>query len=352
MEHHNEQFLPATGAASPLTDRSIPTPLAQVGAIANQYAAAAAFADYQQRLDPATRARQQYDLAVFSLYLDDAAVSLSVEELLTNPASWAGTTHGLLKGFVQWMLLDGYSIGSINVRLSAVRTYARLAAIAGAIPVTELALIEQVHGYSMAQGQNLDQQRAQIRKGAKKAQPVPITAAQRAALKQQPDTPQGRRDALLMCLLLDHGLRCGEVADLLPANLSLEEGLLSFHREKVKKIQKHRLTGDTHLALLRYFEVCQPGERLLVGSRKGHDGQHLEGSMGRRAITKRVGTLGTRIGLVGLSAHDCRHAWVEAAIRGKTDLRALQEAGGWTSPAMPLRYASAAVIANDGVVLA
>jgi integrase len=233
-----------------------------------------------------------------------------------------------------------------------VRSYARLSAQAGVIASADLALILQVKGYSYAQGQNADAQRTRTRRGAKKAQPVPISPQQRARLKQQPDTPQGRRDALLMCLLLDHGLRCGEVADLVPANVSLSQGLLIFRREKVKKMQKHTLTGDTLLALLRYYEVAQPQERLLVGSRKGHDGAHLEGVMSRRAITKRVGALGRHIGIVGLSAHDCRHAWVEAAIRGKTDIKALQDAGGWTSPAMPLRYAASAEIANEGVVLA
>jgi integrase len=328
------------------------TALQRVGEIANHYAAQHAFADYQSRLDLNTLARQQDDLAHYCLYLEDAGVSVSAEDLLTRPESWVGTTHGLMKGFVQWMLLDGYSIGTINIRLSTARTYAKLAASAGVIPATDLALIVQVKGYSHAQGQNVDAQRARSRKGAKKAQPVPISAEVRQRLKQQPDTPQGRRDALLMCLLLDHGLRCGEVAYLTPQHLSLSEGVLTFRREKVKKVQKHKLTGDTLLALLRYYEVATPGERLLLGSRKGHNGQHLEGTMSRRAITKRVGTLGRHLGIMGLSAHDCRHAWVEAAIRGKTNLKALQDAGGWTSPAMPLRYAASAEIANEGVVLA
>jgi integrase len=331
---------------------SSPTQLAEIGQLANRYAARNVFSDYQGRLDTNTLSRQQVDLTHYALYLDDAGWVLSVEELFTDPASWAGTTHGLIEGFVQWMLLDGYSIGTVNVRLSTVRTYAKLAASTGAVEAMELALITQIKGYSYSQGQNVDAQRPETRKGAKKAQPVLISAEQRARLKQQPDTPQGRRDALIMCLLLDHGLRCGEVADLTPKNLSLSEGLLTFRREKVKKVQKHRLTGDTLLALLRYQEVAQPVERLLVGSRKGHDGQHLEGTMSRRAITKRVCTLGGRIGLVGLSAHDCRHAWVEAAIRGKTNIKALQDAGGWTSPAMPLRYAASAEIANEGVILA
>jgi integrase len=326
--------------------------LADLGELANHYAAQHTFADYQSRLDPNTLARQQDDLAHYALYLEDAGVSVPVEALLRDPASWAGTTHGLIRGFVQWMLQDGYSIGTVNIRLSTVRSYARLAAQAGVIAPADLALLVQVKGYSYAQGQNVDAQRTRTRRGAKKAQPVPISPELRARLKQQPDTPQGRRDALLMCLLLDHGLRCGEVADLTPANVSLSEGLLTFRREKVKKVQKHTLTGDTLLALLRYYEVAQPEEKLLLGSRKGHDGAHLEGIMSRRAITKRVGALGRRIGIVGLSAHDCRHAWVEAAIRGKTNLKALQDAGGWTSPAMPLRYAASAEIANEGVVLA
>jgi integrase len=329
-----------------------PARLSEVGQLANHYAAQHAFADYQGRLDPNTLARQQDDLAHYSLYLQDAGVRVSTLDLFTLPESWAGTTHGLIRGFVQWMLLDGYSIGTVNIRLSTVRTYAKLAAAAGVIPATELALIVQVKGYSHAHGQNVDVQRQQTRKGAKKAQPVPISAAERQRLKQQPDTPQGRRDALLMCLLLDHGLRCGEVADLVPANVSLSEGLLVFWREKVKKVQQHKLTGETLLALLRYYEVAQPADRLLLGSRKGHDGAHLEGTMSRRAITKRVGALGRRLGITGLSAHDCRHAWVEAAIRGKTNLKALQDAGGWTSPAMPLRYAASAEIANEGVILA
>jgi len=334
------------------TNTTDATALQRAGEAANHYAGRTAWTDYQSRLDPATIDRQHSDLALWSLYLEDVGVSVAVADLMSRPEIWTGTTHGLIRGFVQWMLLDGYSIGTVNIRLSTVRTYARLAATVGAIPATELALIAQVRGYNHAHGQNVDAQRARTRKGAKKAQPVPISAPERQRLKQQPHTPQGRRDALLMCLLLDHGLRCGEVADLLPANVSLSEGILTFRREKVKKVQRHTLTGETLLALVRYLEVVTPTDRLLVGSRKGHAGTHLEGTMSRRAITRRVCVLGERIGLHGLSAHDCRHAWVEAAIRGKTDIKALQDAGGWSSPTMPLRYASFAEIANEGVVLA
>ncbi len=99
---------------------------------------------------------------------------------------------------------------------------------------------------------------------------------------------------------------------------------------------------------MRYLEVCKPVNKLLMGSRKGGK---LEGEMSERAITDRVKTLGESIGINGLSAHDCRHYWATSAVRNGTDIKSLQDAGGWSSPAMPLRYAESPTIANQGVKL-
>ena len=73
--------------------------------------------------------------------------------------------------------------------------------------------------------------------------------------------------------------------------------------------------------------------------------------MTSRAITARVRALGQAIGVEGLSAHDCRHYWATQAARSGTPIDRLQDAGGWASPAMPLRYVEAARIANEGVKL-
>ena len=70
------------------------------------------------------------------------------------------------------------------------------------------------------------------------------------------------------------------------------------------------------------------------------------------AINKRVGFLGEQIGLHGLSPHDCRHHWATSATHGGTDLKSLQDAGGWKSPAMPMRYVESQAVANKGVKLA
>ena len=62
-------------------------------------------------------------------------------------------------------------------------------------------------------------------------------------------------------------------------------------------------------------------------------------------------TLGKRIGLPTLSPHDLRHYWATTAARNKPDLKSLQQAGGWSSPAMPMRYIASSQIANAGVKL-
>ena len=64
---------------------------------------------------------------------------------------------------------------------------------------------------------------------------------------------------------------------------------------------------------------------------------------GHEAVGKDIGELA---GVEGLSPHDCRHAW--ATRNAKHGLEWLQQAGGWSSLAMPERYVEAAKIANEG----
>lgn len=77
-----------------------------------------------------------------------------------------------------------------------------------------------------------------------------------------------------------------------------------------------------------------------------------ENGMTAGAVTKRVRTIGNELGFSALSPHDCRHFWATSATRGGTDTKSLQDAGGWKSPAMPLRYVESAAVANAGVKLA
>ncbi len=323
------------------------SPLALIGHIANHHAAQGAFDDYHSRVAQNTLRRHHADLAVFTTYLANAGLVLTTEDLMHAPDTWQGVTHGLVEGFVRWMLAAGYAIESINARLATIKVYCKLAAKAQVIDAADYGLIKLVQGYRHSEGRHVDEGREVTRVGNKKAVAVSISTTQAALLKTQPDTPQGRRDALLMCLLLDHGLRCGEVAALTPG--CIVDGSLTFYRQKVDKVQNHDLTRDTLLAWNRYAGVMPANSpRLLAGSRKGGK---LEGIMSERAITDRVCVLGDVIGLNGLSAHDCRHYWATAAVKGGTDIKSLQDAGGWSSPAMPLRYAESGRVANKGVKL-
>ncbi|MBC7870312.1 MAG: site-specific integrase [Chitinophagaceae bacterium] len=270
-------------------------------------------------------------------------------------------TWGLVAGFVRWQMNEGYAVTSINVRLSTVKKYAALAFQAGAIEATEHALIRAVGGYTHKESKQVDEKRTTAgtairynRPGAKKADAVSIPDATAKTLKTgNLNTPQGRRDALLMCLLLDHGLRCGEVALLKVGNFNLADSTMTFYRPKVDKVQTHNLTADTRRALEAWVESgdCPllAEVPVLRGSTKG--GALTTGGMSERAIAKRVAYVGAQHGLTGLSAHDCRHYWATRASSKGTDPFSLQEAGGWNSLAMPRRYVEDAKIANAGVKL-
>jgi site-specific recombinase XerD len=186
--------------------------LALAGQVADRHAAAGAFEDYRSRLAANTRTRQDVDLALFAQFLAEAGVQAG--DLAQDVGAWRGVTWGLLAAFVKWQLGRGYAIGSVNCRLATVKSYARLAFQAGVIQHTDYALICTVKGYGHKDGRHIDQGRDVTRVGAKKAQPVPIAPEDACALKAQPDSPQGRRDAVIMCILLDHGLRVSELSAL------------------------------------------------------------------------------------------------------------------------------------------
>ena len=333
------------------TTQTAVTMTAQAGAVANHYAALTAFSDYRNRKADNTLAAHDADLVTFADYLAHVGVDVAGSALSTDPASWQGMTWGLVKGFVAWMLGEGYAIGSINRKLSTAKVYAKLAAQAGAIGTEDLALIRSVTGYGGKEAKRVDERRDVTRIGSKKENHIPLTVEQVKELKAQPDTAQGRRDALLLSLLLDLGLRVGEVALLEVEDFNLKENVLRFYRPKVGIDQTHRMTPDLRQAFAAWVESgnCPEDGPVLRGSRKG--GKLTGAGMSETSITERVRTLGETIGVTGLSAHDCRHYWASRAASQGTDAFALRDAGGWNSLAMPSRYVEAATIANERVKL-
>lgn len=271
--------------------------LSQAAAAADRAASSALFAEYRRQLAARTGNVERR--------------TQNVERPVRTPLFCAlrSTLYVLaVEGFKRWMLREDYALATLNRILATIKSYTRLAAQAGALAAEQAALIAAVKGYGRKQGRNLDADRATTRRSAKKPQAVRLSLAHARALKEQPgDTPQGRCDALLICLLLDHGLRVGELAALTVGSVNLAADTLTFYREKVDLTQTHLLSAATLRAALAYLQHDRagsaPAEALLLGSRRGGG---LHGTLGVRSIQARVQLLGAGVGLTQLSPHDLR----------------------------------------------
>ncbi len=322
--------------------------MAAAGAAANDAADASAFARYQQARPETTLTAQRNDLVRFVEYLAAVGVAADAAALFRTPTAWRGITHGLVAGFLEWQMQQGYAIASINRALATIKRYVKLSSGHNVTPEERDAIL-LVAGIAPRDARHIDARRATTRRSTKKARTTPVSTEQAAALKQHPDTPQGRRDTLLMCLLIDHGLRESEVHDLMVGDVDLKRGRLTFFRRKIGESQIHKLSADTLRAATAYLNHdALPAGGLLRSSRKG--GALGDAPMSISAIKQRVRALGAAVGIGSLSPHDLRHYWAtEAAERGVNPLR-LQEAGGWTSLEMPRRYVERSKVANEGMV--
>jgi integrase len=316
-----------------------------------------------------TERRKMADLRLFEDFL--ASIGVPAVDLYNNPEAWRGITWGTIDAFKIWMISEGYSISTINARLSTIRFHVGLTAKSGVINETEARLIASIKGFQGKEGRHVDEKRvlsgtetrrkvrARIycndgsQAGAgKKAAPIEIPDMAVMQLMDQPNTPQGRRDRLLMCLLLEHGLRIGEVAILTRSSFDLKRNLLLFSRPKVDLAdQKNNLSLHTQTAAEAYLFSDAPATGI-IWRRSFNDsaplGKQLTSKSAARSLTRRVAWLGRVIGIYGLSAHDCRHYWATNEARNQTPIDKMMAGGGWKTPNMALRYVNREEIANEG----
>lgn len=328
------------------------TALEMAGAAANSAAGKLVFEQHQHLLSKNTIRQQVASFEAFRLYLEDIT-GINAGDFMNDPDAWKGVTWGIIQGFVKWMMDNGYAIKTINVRLSAVKSYAKLAAQAGVISPDDLKLIETVKGVSDKAARRVDTNRDSTRVGDKKATHTHIPSdAARLLLSESfyPNTPQGKRDWLIMVILADMGFRVGEVALLTVEQCDRLNGVfLNVYRPKVSKTQNHKMSPRVLDAVDRYLKQgCGPTTGPLL---RGSDsaGMLTNHVMSERGIFNRVAILGAKAGIEHLGPHDWRHRWATIQARRGTPLLKLMEAGGWSSSRVPLMYIEAAAIANDGV---
>lgn len=324
------------------------------------------FALYRKELSDNTKLRQHNDLEAFTLYLSQIQVQRNVTDLEANTEAWRGISAAHVQGFQLWLEAQGYTMGTINVRLSTIRKYCELLKKAEVITQQELNDIQAVKGKNGRVARNADKDRERlgikIRRGHKKADATNVDTSQVFQIKKVSTSGNGRqrggdlllqeRDALLTGLIFEHALRCGEVVALDLENFNLQAGTMTFYREKTDRVETHTLKQHTRIAAERYITQLKRGIEGKVNARisgplfTGYQGKRIS----KRAINARIAVLGEQVQAEGrLSPHDGRHYWAFDAFRNGTSLDRVVSGGGWRSPQMALHYAKRADIANDGV---
>lgn len=326
-----------------------------IGLMVNRFAEKATFTLYQERRPENTQRAQRAALSVFAEFL--LTLGLAAPNLYSDPFSWMGITWGIVQAFQRWQIQRGYAMKTVNDRVSTVKVYMQLANQAGIIPDGEILRLQGLRGYSRKEAIDMDSKRAKedlpTRIGNKKRVPTIITDGQARELCMVRDEgPQARRDALMMCLLLDHGLRVSELAALQVENIDLESRQMIFFRQKTGTISKHNLRGRAWNCLIEYLKLqpAKTGPLLLASSKHGCliQGKGLV----ERSINERIGKLGLAIGIQSLSPHDCRHyGATKAGNDPNVSLASLMAWGGWSSPQNAARYINRGEADNDGVSL-
>ncbi|WP_420627990.1 tyrosine-type recombinase/integrase [Candidatus Leptofilum sp.] len=356
------------------------TSLETAGQLANQVAGHAIYNRYLSQKSANTLKRHARDLELFAEYLLDVGIMPEHgADFQTNPKAWLGVTWGIVEGFIAWQLQEGYAVTTVNARLSTVKVYAQMAVKAGTVPREEGMLIQSVKGFSRSGAANVDAKRPQTRikdvtytykpdgqkqtvvvsrRNTKKRHPVLLTRQDAHLLRQvRNDSPQAVRDALLVSLLLDHGLRASELALLKASDINLTRGTIHFYRPKVKgtahEWTTHKLTQKAHELCREYLNQHYPPTLLPDGpliltttrlKRNGAGGQLLQKGMNRVRLSERVAWLGKQIGLSKLSAHDCRHFCATQMAQMGYGVDELMAWFGWTSAQTAVRYIASAEV--------
>ena len=350
----NEAIVVEAGAITVLDAMDADTDLGrrqEAAQVADDAALETLFLEYRIRLAENTTRRQDHELEMFGAWLQKQTPTSEPLALSTDAAAWRTVTFGKVKGYLLHMFTDSYSIGTMNNVLSTIKAYAGLAYAAREMDYEQRGRIRDIPGYRYGEGANADERRVNAkiptrRPGAKKAAFHALTLGQIAQLEALcDDTPQGRRDRLIIMLCYHLGMRVSEACDLQMEHWDPDTNTLTVYRRKTRARHPepwtYELQNGKLAAMTDYLEVVPDSEgQLLRGSMR--DGT-LEGSMSTRAIRARVRRMGDAIGVDGLGPHDLRHSC--ATERAKwMGMVELMDFLGWSSVAMAARYIKAAVV--------
>lgn len=180
----------------------------------------------------------------------------------------------------------------------------------------------------------------------------PLTDDQLRALIKACQPPKGaeprvalrhRRDEAMLRLMIETGMRAGEVVALELADVDLSAGTVIVRRGKGGKGRTAPFGPDAGLALDRYLRLRR-GHRLAdspslwLGDRgKGFSYYALHKTLGERA---------TAAGIDGFHPHRLRHTAAHRWLAAGGSEGGLMAVAGWTRPDMLMRYTKAQAAAR------
>ena len=163
--------------------------------------------------------------------------------------------------------------------------------------------------------------------------------------RRRPPRPAGRRDAAIVALAFCAGLRRSEIASLVWGDITptAPAGQLRV-RVRASKTNAGGRREDIRL-LVGAFAHAVDGLRTPTAPAAAARVIPLS----PHQVNRRVQVLATALGLEGVSSHSGRRGLAAELVRRGASTTAVQAAGGWRSPAMVARYASAVAVEDDAV---
>lgn len=153
-----------------------------------------------------------------------------------------------------------------------------------------------------------------------------------------------RRDTAMIRLLLDCGMRRGELVGIDVEHVDLRHQEITLHRTKGRKARVVPFGGKTSLALRKYLRArdrhtAASSPALFLSIRSDRVGQwRMTGGGVGEMITRRC----TAAGLDHLHAHQFRHTWANDLLTHGANEGDVERLAGWSSPLMVRRYGRSA----------
>lgn len=283
--------------------------------------------------------------ATASTYVPDALASLRDSFALhldaTRQPKTARIYLAALDGLIAHLDAHGMPTSARGVRREHVESYiaARRETVKPATLSIEFRAIQQFFKWALEED---EVERSPMEK--MKAPTVPITpvpVVDMADFRKLLKTAAGngfnqRRDTAIMLLLLDTGVRLGELTHLAVDDVELRGRLAYVTGSKSKDIRAVRFGAKTAVALDRYLRLRR-GHRLAEDRRLwlGQDGRMTESGIAQM-IAKRC----TAAGLPRINPHRFRHTFASEYLGAGGQEGDLQRLAGWKSRQMLDRYAA------------